>query len=513
MKKLPLIIMASVLCAGMVFAQEADASAEEQPGQQAFPQAAGGGVKLASGLGTLDIHGIFLVGARARMEDMEGWPSDDKWNFEGLNAMWEENRADLYMDYSFSNYGAFLGLRAQSYVANNFAQYESTKPVVFPRYAFVYANFGAVKLSVGKLYDEILTVQGSKVWKTEGIGDPFRFTDEDSYSIRLEIKPVDGLNVGMQYFFPNDAYRVDANTPGGGGPLVYEEYDAWKEIGLGASYTSDLFNIQAGVRFDSSVDRFSRLDTGPQGLGTYHQLYYGAAQSLTDGVPAIAAAISPYPLVDRLFTPPYKHMDKIIRTDWSKPDEPKAEYLPYDGGTYAFFGFNLKGIKNLVANAHGALFNLGAFNEFGYGRFAEYIKYNNIVPRLGVGLIGWQEFYGDDVFNDTKADPRDTNPQDGQDVVPFYNSPFLKFGVQVSYDIITTPQMPIPILQGVFEVNYGICENVLDTYIQVKPSLTLSLGTLFFDLFYELEYTGYSEKSYVEPVARHTVGLAMMMLF
>jgi hypothetical protein len=497
MKKNLCMLIILVLIGTTAFSQEAEENSEQpaQQDQQALPGDSNGDVKLGLGLGSLDINGMVLVGGRFRTQNQEGWARDGNWAFEGFNAVWEENRADLYLNYSFMNFGAFLGLRAQSYIANIFGN------GIIPRYAFVYANLGPAKLSIGKLYDELLSVPGSKVWKTPGPGESHRFTDEDSYSIRLEVKPIEGLNVGAQFFFPNEDFRID-----NGGAIGAEDLEAWKEVGLGASYTSSLFDIQAGVRFDSNVDRFSRLDTGPQGLGTYLDLYYGSTQILTPQVPAIAA-YSLVELVDGLFVAPFKHMDKIIKFNFNAADPTlsTAEYLPYDGGTYAFFGFDLKVVENLTALGQGALYNLGAFDEFGYGRFSEFVKYSNIIPRLGAGIIMQQEFYGSDVFKDTK----EVNGQ----TVPFYNSPFFQFGVQVSYDIITVPGMPIPMLQGAVEANYGVCEDVLDTYIKVKPSLAFSLGTLFVDLYYDMEYIGYSEKSYVKPRTKHTIGLAMMLLF
>jgi hypothetical protein len=173
------------------------------------------------------------------------------------------------------------------------------------------------------------------------------------------------------------------------------------------------------------------------------------------------------------------------------------KYLPYEDAHYAFFGFSLKAVENLTLTAHGGLYNLGAFDEFGYGRFAEFIKYTLPVGNgLGVGITMQQEFYGGDVFIDEVT-----------------NSPFLQFTPEVSYVLIPMPGVPMPLLNATLPVTVGLAKDVLDIYVKAKPTLTLSLGTLFMDLFYELEYTGYVEATNIKPLTRHTAGLALMLLF
>jgi hypothetical protein len=445
------------------------------------------------GMGALQIHGMINAGARARMANSEGWAKDGNWALEGIDAIWEQNRADLYMDYSFANYGAFFCIRAQYFGSNSF---DYGNPWL--RYAFVYANLGPAKVSVGKLYDQILPVQGSQIWKSSGPGDSHRFTDDDAYSIRLEVKPVEGLNVGLQWFFPriND-WRIDGrNDISGYYVQGLDQTDAWKELGIGAQYSNSLFDAQLGVRFDSAVDRYNKLDTGPSGAGSYLINYYGEAKLLSDQIPASAFMAPDLTGGDSIGLPKYKHRDKLykMRMDGNNP---VFEWEPYDAGHYAFFGFNLKGIKNLTANAHGGLYNLGAFDQFGYGRFSEFIKYDKIIGGLGIGITMQQEFYGSDVFADT-----------------MYNSPFLQFGPQISYALITDPRMPLPILAATLDTSIGICADVLDIYAKIKPTMTLFLGTLMADLFYELEYTGYNATNTgIEPITRHTVGLSLLVFF
>jgi hypothetical protein len=500
----------------MIFGQEIEPEGNEQQ-TQTGQQPAGG--QVAIGMGTLKFDGMLLAGARAEGVNQEGWAKDGNWALEGINPIWGENRADLYVDYSFNNYGAFLGLRAQYWGANNF-DYGS----IFARYAFVYANFGPAKVSVGKLYDELLPVQGSKVWKSSGPGTSHRFTDDESYSIRFEAKPVEGLNVGLQWFFPafdgiSEGFRLDS-----GRSMGLDETEAWKELGIGAQYSNSLFDAQLGVRFDSAADRYNKLDTGPTGDGTYLDHYYGQASLLAKQIPATGFLASDL-MGDGIGLPKYKHLDKIVNSgvnlkpggDPTNPAdyEPYGEWLPYDDGHYAFFGCNFKGVKNLTANAHGGLYNLGAFDEFGYGRFAEFIKYDNIIGGLGIGITMQQEFYGSDVFDENKQVP---DPMTGGTTMmdnPNYrvNSPFLQFGPQISYALITDPRMPLPILSATLDTSFGICPNVLDIYVKINPGMSLFLGTFMANLYYEMEFTDYVDESLIKPMTKHTIALALMVLF
>ncbi|MDR2785933.1 MAG: hypothetical protein LBB83_08470 [Treponema sp.] len=518
MKKLLCTAIIFVLIGMVIFAQESGAEEQQpaQPTEQAQPEQPSGGPPQAAsgvgatmgvnmgplGMGTLSIDGMVLAGARARGAYQDGWAKDGNWALEGVQAVWEENRFDLYLNYSFRNYGAFLGLRAQNYGPNAF-DYNA----IIARYAFIYADFGKAKVSVGKLYDEILSYRDSRVWKSTGPGDSHRFTDDESYSVRLELKPIEGLNVGLQWFFPAfdgylEGFRVDGRDSISGYYVEgMDKTDAWKELGLGAQYSNDLFDIQAGIRFDSKVDRYNKLDTGPQGKGTYLSQYYGSTSLLAKGVDA-GMFLNNMDMTqgDRAgMLPKYKHLDKITENvgfDMSTMSI-TGDWLPYGDGHYAFFGFNFKGVSNLTARGHGGLYNLGAFNEFGYGRVSEEFKLDKIAgSKFGAGIVMQQEFYGNDVFLDNMV-----------------NSPFLQFGPRLTYDLITNPYMPMPMLQARIEADYGICQDVVDAYVKVKPVLAVSLGALMADLFYEIEYTGFKDSTGIKPITRHTIGLGAMLLF
>jgi hypothetical protein len=488
MKKIAVLAIALALTTGFINAQEqepespAQAQAQAQA-QQATPQMPSSSVKLF--MGDLTIHGRLMTGFKASMTEQEGLTpmggSEDlsgNWSWEAINAGWNENRAEIMFDYAFQNFGAFIDLQARNWGAGSYGD-------IKPRYAFVYANLGPAKFSIGKLYDEILVMQ-NKVWKTEGFGDIYRFTDEDYFSARLEVKPIEGLNVGAQFFFVDDTAK-DAVSG-----IPYRnlgDSGAWKEIGLGAMYTSSLFNAQLGIRFDSNVDIMARNSSSGGDSRTYLPAYYGDANML--GTP-----------LAEMRGPKYKYKDEVMpKTTY--PGVATGDYTPvttpapfYDGGHYAFFGFKLNAVKNLTATAHGALFNLGAFDKFGYGRFSENVKYNNILPKLGIGIALEQEFYGGDVFAD-----------------PHKNSPFLKFTPQITYDFVTIPGMPIPLLQAYVEPTIGVCPDVLENYIKVKPGMILSMGILSAELFYDLTIEKYVESANIKPSTKHIIGCAFNMMF
>jgi hypothetical protein len=66
---------------------------------------------------------------------------------------------------------------------------------------------------------------------------------------------------------------------------------------------------------------------------------------------------------------------------------------------------------------------------------------------------------------------------------------------------------------GTLDTTIGICPDVLVIYIKAKPNLSYSLGSFMVDLFYEMEYTGYTADTGINPITRHTVGLGGMLLF
>jgi hypothetical protein len=355
----------------------------------------------------------------------------------------------------------------------------------------VYAKFlqEKVKVSLGKLTNEIYVMPETRIWKTEGPWDTFCFSedakDNEHMSFRLEYKPIPQLNIGAQYFFalPDDTGMWDKywNTD-------FAASGVWKEIGLAAEWKSDLFNAVAGVRFDSDGDPLSKYEAY-----TYARGYYGDSDLLgSDAAPTAG--------------PRYKHTAEVMR-EMTFPGAADGDYTPvftadpaYDGAARAFLGFNVKAVENMDIIGQAGFYNLGAWDNFGYGRVNELVRYNGLgVKALGLGLIMSQEFYGSDVFPDEMID-----------------APYFTFAPEVSYKLVDVPGFQ---LKGTLTTTLGVCPDVLENYVKVKPNIGFMIGTLFVDLFYEMEYTSYTDKALdranarIESETKNTIGLAAMLMF
>jgi hypothetical protein len=449
MKKLTLLVTLLTFLGTGIFAQEAESALEQAP---ALP------VNVNVGFGNLFVNGRIITGLRVRQTNtphpIVNQLPDEDWHLEAINPLMEENRVELGLTYTNKlmgqDYGAFVLLQAQNYGMGAYGDFNNNqvpvdlKNIMELRYALIYKNFfdNKLKVSLGLLYDELYLPVWERVWKTEGPGWMFRFTDEKALSARLEFKPIDGLNVGAQFFLVNNNAEL---------------VESLKEIGLGAQYTSDLFNVQAGVRFDGAADGLRKEQVG---VWLWH--YYG--QKTFDDVGPT------HPLT---YQPGWKHP---IGSNFSE-------------GTFAFLGFNFKGVQNLTAIAHGALHNLGDFDKYGWGSFSELIKYQ-ITQELGAGVIFWQDFYGNDVLIDSLT-----------------NSPFFRFTPTVSYQFGGR-------VTATLEGTYGICPDVTDYYAEINPKINIALGFPFplsADILYK--YTMEKYKDYAEPINTHVVGVGLDMMF
>jgi hypothetical protein len=356
----------------------------------------------------------------------------------------------------------------------------------------------------------------NKVWKTDGFGDRIRFTDEDKFAARIEFKPIPGLNVGAQFFFVDPGYNPIVSSLA---TRSLGDTGAWKEIGLGASYSNRQYDISGGIRFDSDVDIMNRDDSK-----TYLTAYYGDWSMLgSDGAPFLG--------------PKYKHKAEVIQSvtyDTTDPANPKAVYgdAPfYDGGHYAFLGFQWKRTKprEIAGDIHGGIYNLGAFDKFGYARVAERVTWYQLLPKFDVGLIMQQEFYGGDVFDTVGAPPSPTNPTGTPAMV---NAPFLQFAPSLAYNFAYLPGTNNSLLQVSVTPFFGICPDVLDMYFYNRVSVDVGMGIWSLKLFYDITYEKYVdviEKGVpgqaipgygtvggtpgIKPATKHVVGLAFNIMF
>jgi hypothetical protein len=207
--------------------------------------------------------------------------------------------------------------------------------------------------------------------------------------------------------------------------------------------------------------------------------------------------------------PYYKHLDEVTKVEDGK--------LHFDDGMWMFFGFNWKGTPNLTAMVHGGLYNITAFDKFGYGNIAETIGYSIPAIKLGFGMNMVQQFYGSDVFAD-KAVIMDLDTPGGKiemvthDIV---NSPYIQFIPYVTYSIL-----PQGALSARLDATIGICYDVLEIEWGIKPSISARLGSVMVDVFYQFNQQKYAhpfpdfgQGAAPQSVETHTFGVGFMTMF
>jgi hypothetical protein len=205
--------------------------------------------------------------------------------------------------------------------------------------------------------------------------------------------------------------------------------------------------------------------------------------------------------------PYYKHLAEVTTPD----SEGK---LRFDDGMWAFFGFNYKGVENLTAIVHGGFYNITAFDKFGYGNIAETIGYS--IDKFGFGVNLVQQFYGGDVFGDKAVVMDVTTAEAGIIPVVQYdivNSPYFQFIPYVSYNVL-----PMGMMAARLEGTIGVCKDVLDIEWGIKPSVSLRLGSVMVDVFYQYNRQDYANPlpagaATLETAETHTAGIGFMMMF
>lgn len=129
----------------------------------------------------------------------------------------------------------------------------------------------------GNLFNNMVTYKVGKVddgsWGTEG-DEGFDAADKVGNGLQIQVKPVEGLNVGVKLNAPV-ATKVDTYTA-----WTYEQFS--NEMSFGLGYTSDMFNFQAGYAMDSDAD-----DSGSE---DFSWAYFGANYKGMEALTAIVEA-------------------------------------------------------------------------------------------------------------------------------------------------------------------------------------------------------------------------------
>jgi hypothetical protein len=325
---------------------------------------------LKIGMGEMTMGGMLLTGFSAEMKNQEGNGDDGIWKAGVVDPVKTENRVDLYLNYKILDYGVFVNIRSQGYGQNNFGSPD------IPHYN-AYANFfdKKLKISIGRLNDWIWPLFDTHIWQTWSSSEMWYLTSRGPGAVRVEIKPIDGLNFGFQFPFVNQTFAAsdfsdyDSSTSSSAAytqASADARKDAWKEFGFGAEYVQEKFKVTAGLQLDSKMDKMTRDD-----FRTYLEEYYGNANMLAFMPAAYAVKFKEAP----------------------DPD--------YDGGLFAYAGTRINLIKNFEIDLQIGLLGLGAFDQYGYGRANQHIGYTvEAVPGLSLGVNGEQQFYGANVFRD-----------------------------------------------------------------------------------------------------------------
>jgi hypothetical protein len=412
---------------------------------------------------------MFVGGVQGYMTDNTAVDGDEKeWSLMAFDPVWTKNSAILALDYNNGKYGGFFSFGAEDWSGN----IEGGLSMSFNYLAaYAWREFfdGKFKASLGILPDYNMQTQ-EKVWKAEGASNG-GWSINDNYenyaSLRLEYKPVKGLNVGTQVnFLPLGQSTRDNMMP--------DLPESLKEVTLAAEYKGDLFNALVGTRFDGA-DGINKFDAW-----TYLKDYYGewgyiggGMQNGTKVGEVDKGGGNTYDIIMPM-APVWKHKADVYGTSDGSGFATANADKPFSGSQRVVVGFNFKGVKNLTAKMQGSLWNLGDFDRFDTGAFDETIAYS-FTPKLNVGMNFFQEFYGKDAFPDD-----------------YVNSPYFRFQPTVSYDLV-----PFAISAN-FAATYGIAKDVIDYYWNLKPGFVFTLGgfgALRLEVYYEVESTAWTQKA------------------
>jgi hypothetical protein len=320
----------------------------------------------------------------------------------------KETRLDLDGSYTKDNYGVVFRLRSDTITGKEVKDTKNETdfnigPVVEVNQAYVWADFlgEIINVKLGKIDDS--------TWKTGG-DEGFHYSTGSG--LRLEVKPMGGLNVGFFLNGPNDSGLPTAKQNGNREVLsgiLAKEFIL--ETSFGAKYESDLFDFAAGLRIDSKAD----------GLTT--EEFYG-------------------------------HTTTNVQTggDTNK-------------GLGAYGGFAVKAVPNLTAAVEARFSNLGDYGKYGWIWINETLGYA-ITEQLEAGLVMHQHIFGGD---NKFVKVKDSNNQEVSLKGDKSVSPYLKFKPYVSYALNDkwTVGLDIP-------VNLWI--DIVDYDIGAKPKLSYQVG-------------------------------------
>ena len=346
----------------------------------------------------------------------------------------KETRFDLNGAFTKDNYGVVFRLRTNTVLSG---------PEVEVHQAYVWGDFlnQIINVKVGKIDDS--------AWNTDGDED---FHYSTGNGLRLEVKPIEGLNVGLFLNGPNgDAINTawqngnkfaldpqyDNSTPTP--QFTHSTFLLAKEFLLetsfGAKYESDAFYVAGGLRIDGKADGLETIE-----------------------------------------------FDAGTTNDYVTDD--------YDKGLGAYVGFGISAVENLTAVVEAKFSNLGKYAEYGWIWVNETLGYA-ITEQLEVGLVMHQYLFGEDNKFITGSN----------DSV----SPYFTFEPEVSYGL--TDKWTVGVSAPV-----GFWYGIIDYDLGVKPKVSYNLGdNASINAFYLFDYL--KEKDVDDAGITNTVQIDFIWTF
>jgi hypothetical protein len=410
----------------------------------------------------LKIGGKIFTGLRFQKVDSSANPTV------GLNnddddypARWE-----LTGDFTTENYGAKFGLRNDNFTAfNNIGIYN----------AYVWADFlqDIVNVKFGLIDDS--------VWATEGTEG---FHNSTGGGLRVELKPLTGLNVGFMVGLPT-ADGVNP-TDSAKGPFFTDFEYVLPETSIGAEYKSSLFNLAAGLKFDSAGDGF-KIDgayvknkeitiqkydaTNGYDGGTYNLPQLLTAKTLdTSNVIRAAVPGGGEWILDTNGDGEVDGNDGPPIWRYASPTPavtgPADAYVARNNGALVYAGFALTAITNLTAKLEAQFYNLPAFQKAGYVYIDEVLGYQ-ITSKFYAGVDFTQVFFGSKFLVWDYAEETAREQVGGPGILKL--APYIKFKPNASFQINDA-------LSAGLEVGFALQKDVTVFDINVRPKLGFKLG-------------------------------------
>jgi hypothetical protein len=328
----------------------------------------------------------------------------------------EETRFDLDGTFTKDNYGVVFRLRTDTVISG---------PNIGVHQAYVWADFlnQIINVKVGSIDDS--------AWNSDGDED---FEYSTGTGLRLEVKPIEGLNVGLFLNAPKDAKTDYYNRSEEKYGIFWEDFEFFfdddeetyaipagtlaehffLETAFGAKYESDAFYVAGGLRIDGKAD----------GLAT------GDFYRWTTNDNLIAYGTG-------------AHADQ---------------------GLGAYVGFGVSAVPNLTAKVEAQFNNLTGYADYGWIWVNETFGYA-ITEQLEAGLVMHQYLFGgDNKFVEIKIEEEVLRLKDDASV-----SPYLTFKPYVSYAL--NDQWTVGL-----DVPLTFWPDIVDYDIGVKPNVSYKLG-------------------------------------